>query len=638
MNRKQQLLCSLLSSSLVLGMPAAALADESANDEFQMDEYVITANRIPVKLTETAANVTVITHEDIKKGNFSNVPDILRNNNINIEEDGTGALAVINGDPRVLILVDGRRMNWDQIVKSGSKGGMNLSHLSVQNIERIEIVHGPASSLYGSDAVGGVINIITHKATKENTTLLTEGGSWGMQRYGITTENKLDNGFSYFIAAEKKKQDDFTYKDAETGQNKRFDQSHYDENSLTMRLDKDLANGRSLSLQFDHDDRSGGFSFTVPGRSYSDVYYYPDGHEKSNEDNLAVTYKWGENNLLRVYHNDSRDDVAYDATSGYSITRKATGMNWQQSLHLDNHHTLVTGADWRQDDFSYPSQGIDKSYSNKALFVEDRWRLPSNWSLTFGTRYDDHSIIGGHTTSRITANRQMNGKTNVFASWGQFIKAPLVEDMFSNTKYMIGNPDLQPESGDTLTIGINTELAANTKLQASIFTSRLKNAIDYSTADDGRTLAVNIDRQKRRGADISLSRQLSPQWSASAGYSYVQIENKDYGEADYSNDLNNNQPNFYHLGIKYSQDKWNSELTLRTASGRSIERFTSSDYTVLDMVVNYQLSPETRIYAKGYNLTNRAYEVRSCGDSSWIYAGAYPMPGRSFYVGIEQKI
>ncbi len=228
MNKKRRLLCSLLSSALLLGVPMTAFADAAAEDDFQMDEYVVTANRMPVKLSETAANVTVITRDAIEKGNFSNVPDILRNNNVNIEQDGTGSIPVINGDSRVLILIDGRRMNWDQIVKSGARGGVNLNHLAVQNIERIEVVHGPASSLYGSDAVGGVINIITRKAAKENTSVFAEGGSWGMQRHGITTENKLDNGFSYFISAEKKKQGDYTYKDARTGQNKNFDQSNYD--------------------------------------------------------------------------------------------------------------------------------------------------------------------------------------------------------------------------------------------------------------------------------------------------------------------------------------------------------------------------------------------------------------------------
>lgn len=631
---QKKLLCSLIGSALLVSASGIASAEES----FNLDEYVVTASRIPVKLTETAANVTVISQDEIEKGNFTTVPEILRKSNISLEEDSNGVLPLLNGDPRVLVLVDGLRMNWDQVVKSGSKGGVNLSRIPVQNIERIEIVRGPASSLYGSDAVGGVINIITRKAARESTSFASEAGSWGMRRYSLTTENKLENGFGYMITAEHKKQDDFEYKDAVTGQIKRYDQSYYDEDSLTMRLDKELENGHSLSLQVDHDDRSGGFTWTKPGHSYLDGYYFANGYSKSQDNNVALTYRSNNNNFFRMYQNHSSEDITGTVTSDYSITRNARGAEWQRSLQLNDAHTLVGGADWRQFEFNYPSQGINNTYNTKAIFLEDHWQLPSNWTLTLGSRYDDHSIIGDHITSRLTANRKLNDTTNVFASWGQFVKAPLVEDLFSNTKYMEGNPNLRPETGDTITVGVNTQLSNGTKLQASAFSSNVNDAIDYHWGNGTtiKTKAYNIDDQKRHGLDLNLTHQFSPQWSASAGYSFIKVENKDEGQTGYADDLTNSQPNGYRLNVQYNQDKWDAGLTLRSATGRSLEQFTSRSFVTLDMVANYQLQPDTRIYFKGYNLTNRAYEVRGVGD--WMTPGAYPMAARSFYLGVEHKL
>lgn len=630
---QKHLLCSLLGGTLLFNLSGIASAEES----FNLDEYVVTANRIPVKMTEVAANVTVVTHNEIEKGGYTSVPDILKTANVTMEEGSSGAIPFLNGDNRVLILVDGRRMNWDQIITSGSKGGVNLNNLPVKNIERIEIVRGPSSSLYGSDAVGGVINIITRKATEASTSISTEFGSWGMRNYSLVTANKLDNGYSYMITAEHKKHGNTEYKNATTGQVQILPQSYLEQNGITMRIDKEITADSSLSLQLEHTDKDFGFGGTAPGQAW---WHYENGSGESKDDNMALTYHFGGDNLFRIYRNHSTEKISYDGiTTGYNVTRSATGGEWQQSKRLNDQHTLVGGVDWRQTEFKYDSQVINNTYITKALFLEDHWQLPSNWTLTLGSRYDSHSIIGNHITSRVTANRKMNATTNAFASWGQFVKAPQVEDLFSDTQWFMGNRNLQPETGDTVTVGINTQLAGGTKLQASVFSSRVKDAIDYDYVTGPRGFAYNIANQKRKGLDLSLGHQFSPQWNISAGYSYVKIENKGAAATNYSIDLSNSQPNGYRLGVQYDQDKWNASLTMRAASGRSLKQFTASSYVTLDLVANYKVNPDTRIYLKGYNLTNRAYELKSLSTfNGTLTPGAYPMASRSFYVGIEQRM
>lgn len=630
---QKKLLCSLLGGTLLFSLSGVASAEEN----FNLDEYVVTANRIPVKITEVAANVTVVTHNEIEKGGFTSVPDILKTANVTIEEGSSGAIPFLNGDNRVLILVDGRRMNWDQIITSGSKGGVNLNNLPVKNIERIEIVRGPSSSLYGSDAVGGVINIITRKATEASTSLTTEFGSWGMRNYNLVTSNKLENGYSYLITAEHKKQGNIEYKNFATGQVKTLPQSYLEQNGITMRIDKEITADRSLSLQLEHTDKDFGFGGTAPGQAW---WHYENGFGKSQDDNLALTYHFGGDNLFRFYRNHSTEKLSYDGiTTGYDVNRTATGGEWQQSKRLNDQHTLVGGADWRQTDFKYTSQVINNTYITKAFYLEDHWQLPSNWTLTLGSRYDSHSIIGNHITSRLTANRKMNDVTNAFVSWGQFVKAPQVEDLFSNTQWFMGNRNLRPETGDTATVGINTQLAGGTKLQTSFFSSRVHDAIDYDYVTGPKGFAYNIANQKRNGFDLSIAHQFSPQWSASAGYSYVKIENKGAGATAYSTDLSNSQPNGYRLGLQYDQDKWNANLTMRAASGRSLDQFTASSYVTFDLVANYKVNPNTRIYLKGYNLTNKAYELKSLSTfNGSLTPGAYPMAARSFYIGVEQRM
>lgn len=640
MNKLQkQVLCSLLGSAILMGLPAASSAEETSSQEFALDEYVVTASRVPVKQNEIAANVTVITRDEIERSGFTDVPDILKKNNINMEYTRSAAVPVLNGDDRVLILVDGRKMGWNHLIISGNDhAGFNPNLLGVDNIERIEIVRGPASSLYGSEAVGGVINIITRKANSTQTTASTEFGSWGSRRYSFTTQGKNDD-ISYMVTAEKKEQDNLEYKDPRTGQIKTLDQTYFDQEQATVRLDKDFSSDRSLSLQFDHTNGEYGFGGIL--KSTGEVEH-PDGYTTSKSNNIALTYQWGKdrgaNDLFRFYHNE------YESTSYSSldddVALTANGINWQKSWSINETNSLVSGVDWRQEKLE-DHVSINKDVTTSALFLEDRWKLPHSWTLSAGTRYDNHSHYGGKFTSRVSANREINSATNVYASWGQYVKNPTIAQMYSNTQWMKGNPDLQPETGETTMIGINTELGNGVNLQASAYHSRIKDTIDWAWKDWNETgpgteytKYVNIDDEERNGFDIDLSKQLSPQWNISGGYSYVKIESTSARDATVAN--RNSQPNGYRLNVEYDQDKWNSNLTVRRVTGRDLARFTSKSYTTLDMMVNYKINADTRVYLKGYNLTNEAYETIG---GYWQSApGEYPMPARSFYVGVEHKM
>lgn len=604
---------------------------------------MVTANRMPVKMSQVAANVTVITQGEIEKGGFTSVPDILSKSNVDLRTNGNNTVPVLNGDDRVLILVDGRRMNWDHLVISGnSHAGVNLDVLPVKNIERIEIVRGPASSLYGSDAVGGIINIITRKAESANTSLTSEFGSWGLRRYSLTTEGK-ENGIGYLITAEKKKRDSFEYKDPKTGRTVTSQDSQVNQDFMTMKLDKEFNNGNSLSLQVEHGNDESGFG--IPN-AYA-FWQYPGGYRKIVDNNVALTYHWGQDkgadNFFRVYRNTSEQQYFKSLDSIANLY--ANGFNWQQNWQLSKGHTLTGGIDWHEEHLD-DKVSINRSSTTKALFLENRWLLANSWSVTAGTRYDDHSIIGNNTTSRVTVNKELNANTNVYASWGQYVKNPTLFDLFVDNGWTIGNPNLKPEEGTTTTLGINTKLGDGTKLQASIYSSRLKNALEFEpgyniipndyTSPYIAGYYYNASHEKRQGLDLSLSRELSPQWNVGVGYTYANIEIKDNTSADYIAYARNTQPNGYRFNVQYDQDKWNAGLTLRSATGRSLTAFTSKSYVTLDMIANYKITTDTHVYLKGYNLTNKAYELSS--SNGYGDPGTYPMPGRNFYVGVEHRM
>ncbi|CQR70165.1 Vitamin B12 transporter BtuB precursor [Sporomusa ovata DSM 2662] len=642
MNKRQRrILSMLIGCSLMLGASAAMAAEQ----EFNLENYVVTANRIPVKQADTAASVTVINREEIEKGGYTRVVEILEKANIGVFDSGSSSHSIstvfINGDDRVLIMVDGRRINGEAAMVGGGKTNVNLNTLpSVKNIERIEIVRGPGSSLYGSDAAGGVINIITRKGNRAETTLSERIGSWGMRNYTLTTEGR-ENGFGYLITAERQRQDYFEYKNAKTGEVKRMPNSAVDRDTVSMKLDKDLGQGRSLELGWRYANSNDGYFLTAPKYPY----HMPTAYEINRDNDVDLTYRWknkvGTDSYLKAYHSYDlieyhhyMEGTAYPAVDNYLEKSRTTGVEWQDNWKLTNNDDLVGGVSWRKINVDIPAGSVyNKEITNKAIFLENHWQLPGDWTLTAGMRHDDHNVFGGKNTVRLAVNRKINNDTNIYASWGQFFRAPIVEELYS-VGLPMGNPDLRPEKGDTFTLGMNTKLSAGTNLQASVFSSRLDDAIVWRPKD-GLFVYENVAKQKRQGLDISLTHQLSPMWNISTGYAYVQVREKGQGADDYRNEPTNTQPNGYRLSIGYDDhNKWDGQLMLRGATGRDLTAYTSSAYWVVDLAANYKINANLKAYLKAYNLNNRAYEMKGVEG----LAGEFPMAARHFYFGLEQRI
>lgn len=637
---RRKVLSTLLGSALLCGVAGIAAAEE-AEETYKLDEVVVTASRIPAKLTETAANVTVITREDIEKGGFSSVTEALKNSNVVVQEQGgrstDAAVPFLNGDKRVLVLVDGRRVTWEQNAVPGRfNNDLNLLP-GIDNIERIEVVRGAASSLYGSDAVGGVINIITRK-NPSGTTFTTEAGGWGLRKYNFTTGGN-SGVISYSITARSESQDYSEYSDYRNGRTVKFPNTHSELEGLTLKLDKVIDGNHSLSFYADHLHTSGG----MPVMTQGSALFSPDGFTDGLVNNVSLEYHWkqgenGEGNLrvYRNYYTQSKANISDGRGNyvNYRLTNRADGMDWNQNWQLGSIHTLVVGAEWRRSEVDCPDQSLRGENANYAVFLEDHWQMGHGWTITPGMRYDRYDMSGGKNTARVTVNSKLDDNTNIYVAWGQVFKAPAMDDLFTpDLGYSRGNPHLRPETGETVTLGINTQLKAGTLLQASVFTSRLNDAIawDYSHYP---WEPENIARQKKRGADITLKHPLSPQWDITAGYSYLKLENKNKGELNYKPDISNNQPNGYHVGVQYHQDAWNVSMTGRGASGRSRETFTSASYFVLDLAASYRINPAARVYVKAYNLTNEAYELKD--DVAKL--GISPMPARQWIFGLEYRM
>ena len=589
--------------------------------EFALDDMVVTATRTESKMVDVPVNATVISAEKIADRHYLDVADALKDvPGATVIDSGEGAdekKIILNGDERVLVLVNGRRVNFD--VGTMSRASYDLNQIpDVSLIERIEVVKGHGGALYGSDAVGGVVNIITKKMDH----------SYGKVSMGFGSQQARDAKAMYtikegktgvMVAASKYKQGYYKYKDVADNSTKRWPgDTKFENEKVSLKLAQELTETSNLEFGYDFSKYSGisQYSVTSPGPSLID--------KKTN--NIYMKYDWLMNDTDQGYLQVYRNKYEYDNFG--KIDEKVTGFEAQQAISTAENNKLVVGASYRSSHVNAVTGSYNDKINNKALFVSDQWEFAPRWTLDAGVRYDKHSTAGSKTTWSAGLNKKFDENSHAYFNWGQVFKAPTLDDLYYNVPGMTGNPDLNPEKGDTWTVGYGTRIADKTDVNISYFQSDLEDAIDWSNKS-GAWHPENVNKQKKNGMELSINHELNDNWNLEASYTHVRVRN-DYGMG-YLRDTNF-IPNMYRFGVRYHDDLWNADLFLRGGSGADKSAYVDSKYMTLDMSVAYKATKDLSFYAKGYNLFNKAY-AESAGINGGTYT--YPAQGRRFIIGAE---
>lgn len=604
--------------------------------EFALDDMVVTATRTESKMVDVPVNATVISAEKIADRHYLDVADALKDvPGATVIDSGEGAdekKIILNGDERVLVLVNGRRVNFD--VGTMSRASYDLNQIpDVSIIERIEVVKGHGGALYGSDAVGGVVNIITKKMDH----------SYGKVSMGFGSNQARDAKAMYtikegktgvMVAASKYKQGYYKYKDVADNSTKRWPgDTKFENEKVSLKIAQELTETSNLEVGYDFSKYSGisQYSVTSPWPSLID--------KKTN--NIYMKYDWLMNDTDQGYLQVYRNKYEYDNFG--KIDEKVTGFEAQQAISTAENNKLVVGASYRSSHVNAVTGSYNDKINNKALFVSDQWKFAPSWTLDAGVRYDNHSKAGSKTTWSAGLNKKFDENSHAYFNWGQVFKAPTLDDLYYNNTLwgQKGDPNLKPEKGDTWTIGYGTKIADKTDVNISYFQSDLEDAIKWVDIGNSKSEARNIAHQKKNGIEISVNHELNNNWDLEASYTHVRVRNDNNDGNGYVRDTSY-LPNMYRFGVRYHDDLWNADLFLRGGSGADTsgylyygsynQKYVDSNYVTLDMSVSYKASKDLSFYAKGYNLLNKAY-AESAGAVNYAYS--YPAQGRRFIIGAE---
>ena len=570
------------------------------------------------------SNTTVITAENMEAHQDTTVQQALqRVTGVTVNEmvPGISSYVKLNGDDRVLILVDGQSLANAQGSGYG-RGSVDLASLpGIGAIDHIEVTKGSGSVRYGSGAVGGVINIVTKKGDRRESSLDAYTGSWGMHGYTLTDSGRA-GATSWLVSGSLEQREYYAFPHGANTDHSRGDIA---KKSLSLRLDQDLTDQTSLTVKAYHQDYHG------HGSTYKadPAGWYLTANKPIDRlvNDYSVTYHFkkqtAQPGFLR-YFND------YQRTywSNHYFTR-TQGLEWQDNWQLGSHQHVTAGAEWTEDmGTNYEAHYIDKKRHNQAFYAEDALTF-GKFTVTPGLRWDRNSTFGSHQTPRLAMNYKANDAFNVYASWGRVFSPPRLNDQFymTTSRGQItsqGNENLQPEEGYTETLGFQYQAGPKTVLEGSVFHSNLQHVIRWNRAVMPHE-AENLDEEDKRGFELTWKQKVNDKWDYEGGYSYIRTK-VDKG-AGLTFDTTYNQPNGYHAGIHYHSGKWQAGADMTAGTGRNDTYYRNNSYVVWNVSASYSPDAATTMYVKVNNLNDEAYD---------LYHN-YPAAGRNWQVGVKKK-
>lgn len=634
MNRK------ILAASLaVLSLSGGAFCVEAADmPVYTLDGIVVTASRVPEKKIDSNADVSVVTAKEIEEKHYDDVSEAIRHvPGVMIASHGISSQTTnsdqvyINGSPNVVVLVDGMRRNTN----GNSLMNASIGELTnMASVDHIEVLKGAASTLYGSDAQGGVINIIT-KAPKENgvhTTLRASVGNFGRENYNFYNEGREGN---FFWTVEAGKELLHQYKD---GWGRRA-VNHLNADHYNVKMGYDLGNDSDLVFHYEKYSSD----YTMPYSGTNDRT--PSAGTKDN-DSTSLQYKVKINdrltNLFSIYRNNTSFDIP---KSDWEMNMRTSGISDQLVYEMDN-QTITGGFDWYEDEIrKYPQEQelAGKKVHTAAFYLQDKINITKQWNVTPGIRVDHHSQFGNRTSPSLSIGYMPNDKTNYYFNYKTFFVAPNLYQMYVWNPDPIwgtyGNKNLKPETGYTLEFGVNHQFDDTLSGTLNIFHTYAHNIIQPEQIGNTYNYTYeNMDRANINGFNLNLNKEFSSHWSTYVGYTYMHIN------AQKGKNINNDgsiPESTLNVGVNYKADKFNASLDGRGVMNRygnkaCPEMRNYANYWVWDVAANYQFAKGATLFARVNNIFDQFYtDVGSSNGPDDMYW--YSAPGRNFEIGLQYQ-
>jgi vitamin B12 transporter len=603
----------LLFASLPL-IPCAAIAAASAEDN--PDTIVVTATRIPTPEIEVASSISVVTADEIAERQIQTLPDVLKAvPGLNVVQTGgpggqTSLFMRGTNSNHTKVLVDG----IDVSDPSSATSSFDFGQFLTQDIQKVEILRGPQSGLYGSDAVGGVVNVITKSGSgPAQFSANAEAGSFDTFNQAGGLSGSMD-GFHYAVnvAHLHSGATPVTPLNLLAPGERRIDD--YDDNLTgSTKLGFDVTDRFDLGLVARYSDTH----LRLTGDNFATFPATPDASQSANDTRQYYTRGTAHWVLLEGAF-EQTIGAAYSNIKSFQFSPdnpesdffgERTKFDWQGNIRLTGEEKLVLGAEHQRDEITVP---ISAATTVDSGYAELQSSFGDAVFNTLSVRYDDNDRFGGKVTYRVAPAYLVNATgTKLKASLGTAFKAPTLDQMFQNFPDFgfFANPDLKPETSLGYDLGFEQSIpGGKIRFGATYFRNNIKNLIE-DNADF--TSYANVGRAVTEGVESFASYQPRQDLAFKFDYTYTQATDDILHQ-----ELLRRPKHKFSLNTAWrATSRLSFNATVLTLSSWidgnrdfSVPRLTAPGYTTVDVAASYALGSHLSLYARLNNLFDRRYQ------------------------------
>ena len=601
------------------------------------ENVIVTANSQPLEVSQTPAPVDVVTRAEIEQRQAVLLPDLLLTQaGITITRTGTvGGLTTV--------FLDGGNSSFTKVLVDGTPinlpgGDLDFSNLTLDNVDKVEIVHGAESALYGTDAMSGVIQIFTHRGTTHvpEADLFTEGGTFSSVRGGAQVSGVL-RGFDYSASGSYFHTDGQGINDADlmrsyTG-NIGYSFSGSDQLRLTVRSNSSFAGTPGQTLLFPAD----------PSAFY-------------DLQQLSANLSWTFQTSVHWSHRVSATDARYFSNTGFppfgnalNQTNRAGG--WAQSSYTFRQGAFTAGYQYEVENATSSGFGFIHGHrNNQGGFLDGRWSPISRLTLSAGVRAEANTSFGTRVVPRAGAVYGLRyakgfwGDTRARVSYGQGIQEPTVLESFNTDPCSLGNPNLRPQRSRTVNVGVDQYLADDRfRISATYFADRFRDLIAFVVVPQagcpfGDTQILNTDLSRARGVNFSTAVRVLHWLSLNGNYSLddtrvLQSSTASTGFQVPGDHLLRRPVNSGNVWLNANYRRINFNVNAYFTGAHTDSDFDgfgltrNPGYTRFDVASSYNMGRGLSLYARATNLLDKQYQE----------AIGFPALGRDVRVGLNYR-
>jgi vitamin B12 transporter len=607
--QENQMKQKLLFTSLLCALTPFAHAETTS-----LDEIVVTATRMPQALNKTIADTTVLDEQEIRNSGAPDVATLLRSV-AGIEVAQSGGLGSHSdtymrgtNSNQVLVLIDGVRVN------SATTGSTALEHIMLDNIERIEVVRGNVSSLYGSEAIGGVIQLFTkHGSGAPTFTASAGGGTHGTQRMAAGFSGEVDST-SFSVNASKVKTDGVSAINPQLAQNVNPNNNGYDNNTLNAQV--------KHSFNADHAVTASWFS-TRSNISFDNSGGFASPTDQNNtQDNIDKVSLASDDKISEMWHSQVRiaqgtDDSQTYGASAYRYKTQSNQFAWQNNLKLADNQKL-----------SLAVENLGQSVSSDTLYTQTTRNVNSLMGsytgeygaqqVQFNLRQDNYSDFGLANTGLLGYGYVFTDSWRATGSISSAFKAPIFNDLFAPASWG-SNPNLKPERSQNQEIGLHYASNGH-RVDAVYFDNRISDLIIYQYP-----MMMNINQAQITGQELSYARDM--------GNKHLKVNLTLQNPRNTTTDLvlARRAKEFASIAASHDLGEWNMGAELRYSGARQDSNVATSQtlpsYTLVNLTTKYTIDQHLSLSARVDNLFNADY--------SEVYS--YNTLGRTLFVAVNYQ-